>query len=88
MRRSVYQNRIAPKDVQQHFLINASLFKTSASIRNAIEDFCEAKDEQDQSTGSHGAFINAIQGKRPRSDDKPPVERGNPYQMKQKQILT
>ena len=70
MRRSVYQNRIAPKDVAHHLLLNSSVFKTCESIRSAIEQFGDAKEEQEQSTGSNGSFINSLTPKKPRTEDK------------------
>ena len=47
MRRSIYQNAIAPSEVQHHLLLNAAKYSTAEDVRNAIEEFCEAKEEAD-----------------------------------------
>ena len=45
MRRSIYQNVIAPVEVQQHLLLNSAKYECAEDIRNAMEEFCEAREE-------------------------------------------
>ena len=67
MRRSIYQNVIAPSEVQHHLLLNSANYGCAEDVRNAIEEFCEAKEEADATkTGMN--LIGAVAGKRPRLD--------------------
>ena len=66
MRRSIYQNVIAPSEVQQHLLLNSAKYETAEDIRNAIEEFCEAREEA-EATKTGMNLIGAVDAKKRRT---------------------
>ena len=52
VRRNVYTHKIAPKEMRTHLLLNASRLSTAIDLEAEIEDYCDAKQEQDEQPGS------------------------------------
>ena len=67
MKRNIYENRIAPKNVQEHLLLNSHDFTNSEQVREAIEKYCDAKELQDANHGTT-TFAFSVQPKKPRRD--------------------
>ena len=66
LRRSVYQTKVSPSNLQEHLLLNADKFPDAVNVAEEIERYCDAKEEHEQAMGTPAAgFIGAVD-KRPR----------------------
>jgi len=68
LRRSVYQTKISPTELQQHLLLCADKFPSAIEIADEIERYCDVREEHDQAMGvaPEAGFIGAVTEKRPR----------------------
>jgi hypothetical protein len=51
LRRSVYQTKISPTELQQHLLLCADKFPSAIDIADEIERYCDVGEEHDQAMG-------------------------------------
>ena len=64
LRKSNYQEKIAPVAMRERLLLNQSRFLTSDDVKEAIEDYLDAKEESDQTRSTTEQFVAAIGGKK------------------------
>ena len=78
LRRSVYQTKISPPELQQHLLLSADKFPTTIDIADKIERYCDVREEHDQAMGvaPEAGFIGAVTEKRPREPKGKGKEKG------------
>jgi hypothetical protein len=51
LRRSVYQTKISPTELQQHLLLCADKFPSAIDIADEIERYCDVREEHEQAMG-------------------------------------
>ena len=78
LKRSVYQTKVAPANLQEHLLLNAEMFPDASDVADEIERYCDAKEEHEQAMGVPSAwFIGAVEGKpRGKAKDKDKGKKG------------
>jgi len=64
LRKSIYQEKIAPVAMHERLLLNQGRFPTSDEVKEAIEDYLDAKEESDQTRSTTEQFVAGIGGKK------------------------
>ena len=77
IRKSIYQTRICPQEVQQHLVLNAARFDSPEEIAEEIERYCDAREELAQSQGTD-PFIAAVTDKVQPNPKRTPGRRWDP----------
>ena len=62
LRKSIYQEKIAPAPMHEHLLLNQNRSITSDQVKDEIEDYLDAKEESDQTRSTTEQFVAAITG--------------------------
>ena len=62
LRKSIYQEKIAPAAMHEHLLLNQGSFPTAEDVKEAIEEYLDAKEESEQTRSTTEQFVAGIGG--------------------------
>jgi len=57
LRKSIYQEKIAPAAMHEHLLLNQSRFPTAEDIKDQIEEYLDAREESEQTRSTTEQFV-------------------------------